>query len=384
LRTLLWAVGALLFAGALTACSDTSTSPGSGNANLYRMSATVAIPGVPPPAPTVYSFDISWVDAIAGQYYLADRTTNGVDVVNTANKTYILTAGKGAFTGVSIGGAANTGGPNGVFAIGGTIFAGDGNSTMKVLSASTGAVLATVPLNNPYTGPPLLALAGTQCNAAGTPTTGAGNLRGDELAYDPNEQQVLIIDDAACPAFGTFVSTNPPYNVLGSVAFTTANAGAEQPTWDPAQRKFLVAIPSTLANPGGEVDVIDPKTFAITATFPETNCNGNGTALGPGEALFIGCTNGGLTVMNATNGAVLGTIAGINGCDEVWFNPVANRFYAACSNNKTPLVAVVDALSYGLITTIGTSAGAHSVAVDPSSDTVYIPQRTPGVTTFGH
>ncbi|MFN2461627.1 MAG: YncE family protein [Candidatus Velthaea sp.] len=174
--------------------------------------------------------------------------------------------------------------------------------------------------------------------------------------------------------------------------------GVEQPVWDPVQDVFLVMIPGTSANPNGEVDVISPKTFQITKVFPiATNCQPNGGALGNNENLYLGCsaTTGTLQtlVMNATNGAIIATIPGVAGGDEVWYSSSTNRFYCACSNNPAsaggPVLLVVDAGTNTVFQTIPTTAGAHSVAVDPASDLIFLPQRptnaaNDGVYVFGH
>lgn len=340
----------------------------------------VSVPNVPPKSGT-WSFDISFVDPTLHEYLLADRTNSGVDLVSLVNESFLGTAGAGGFVGLNPAGS-NFSGPNGVVTIGnGNAMAGDGNSTTKVVNVNSMSVIANIPNVNPYTGPPLLALAGNQCNATGTPTSGAANGRADELAYDPADNEVLIINDVACPGFGTFISTIPPFNVLGTVTFLTATAGVEQPTWDPTQHKFLVAVPATTANIGGEVDVIDPKTFAIGPIYPEPNsCAGAGTALGPNETLFLGCgnVNGPLVLMNATNGATVATVAGSGGCDEVWYNPNANRFYGACSNYAGGANIAVVTATGTLIQAIPTGTGAHSVAVDPYTDRIYAPQRASG------
>jgi hypothetical protein len=400
MRNFIHAIGFCALALVLSACGAGSNGPVAGPVQLpagnpnppttYAAGGQIAIPGIPP-ASGIFSFDIGFVDPVARVYLLADRNNKGVDVVDLTSLTFQRVAGGGTFTGLGIGtpAAANTGGPNGVASVGGGIlFAGDGDSTTKVINFLTGATLANIPMVNPVT-TPQLQLAGTQCNATGTPTTGAANLRADELAYDPRDNVVLIINDASCPAFGTFISSVAPYNVLGSVAFTTATAGAEQPTWDPTQGKFLMALPATIANPGGEIDVIDPKTFAITNKFSEPgSCKANGTALGPNETLFLGCSSiAPLVLMNAATGATIATVPNTGGCDEVWFNPIANRFYAACSNFTTPAIFVVG-LTGNLIATIPTAIGgaAHSVAVDPAVDRIFYPQRagTIGLLWSGH
>jgi hypothetical protein len=375
-------IAAAIAAGALGACSSANNAPGgtSPGPNTYISNGLISLPGVPPTVGT-FSFDIGFVDPVAGQYYLADRTNAGVDVINTTTLQYVSTAGAKLFTG-NVASPPNTAGPNGVLSIGGgTLFAGDGNSTLKVLNATSGSLLATVPTVNPYHGPPLPAT----CGGAGTPTTGLGNARVDEMAYDPTDNIVLAINDAACPPFGTFFNANPPYNIIGTVAFTTANAGVEQPTWDPTQKKFIVAVPSTLANAGGEIDLIDPKSFAITNVFPVTGCNPNGDALGQNETLFLGCNNvtGPLLTINAATGAVLNSIPNTGGADEASYSSASNRFFAASSNNAGGPILVIADGNGNLIQTIATSAGAHSVAVD-SHDRAYVPQRALGVTTFGH
>jgi hypothetical protein len=395
-RRRLQLVAATSFAAFLAACNGSSVAtspvtapPVTNPSSTYTLLSTLTYPGVPPATGTA-SFDIGFVDPTASQYYVADRTTNGVAVFNTGSLTYVFTAGAGKFAGnkpsLSPPAPSTVAGPNGIVPVGnGIVFAGDGDSTMKVVNVFTGALLATVPNVNPYTGPALPAI----CGGAGTPTTatspGGGNQRMDEMAYDPADGLVLGINDASCPPFGTFYSSTAPYAVKGTIAFTTATGGAEQPTWDPTQGKFIMALPSTVANPGGEIDLIDPHTFTVTKVLPETNCNANGTALGKNETLFLGCSGTSqILTINASTGATINTISGLGGCDEVWYNPTADRFYAACSNNLAGPVAVVANGSGQLVTSFATSTGAHSIAVDPVTDHIFIPTQKLGIQVYGH
>jgi hypothetical protein len=387
-------------AGVLAACNSggsTSPAPITPQTNLYGIAQTVTWSAVPPALPAVFSFDISFVDPTAHQYYVADRTTNGVTVIDTQTMKYVLTAGQGLFKGfqpAGPGGPATNAGPNGIVPIGGGIvFAGDGDGTLKVVNINTGALLQTQTPVNPYAGPNLgPGICGT-ANPTGVPSgpTGATNQRVDEMAYDPTDGVVLAINDAACPPFGTFFSTTAPYAPIGTgIAFATATGGAEQPSWDATQGLFIQALPSTVANPNGEVDLIGPTSHAVVKRIPITsNCQPAGTALGPNETLFLGCSSPGeILTINAATGAVLNTISGLGGCDEVWYNPTANRFYAACSSNTlagavTPELVVADG-SGNLITNIVTSTGAHSVAVDPTNDHIYLPTQKFGVQIYSH
>ncbi len=50
----------------------------------YRQLATIVIPGN-----LSGGFDISWADAVAGRYYLADRGTTSIDVIDTKHLRYL-------------------------------------------------------------------------------------------------------------------------------------------------------------------------------------------------------------------------------------------------------------------------------------------------------
>jgi DNA-binding beta-propeller fold protein YncE len=147
-----------------------------------------------------------------------------------------------------------------------------------------------------------------------------------------------------------------------------------------------MALPSTIANPNGEIDLIDPHTHAVVKVFAEAGaCNANGTALGQNETLFLGCSSTGeILTINAVTGATVNTISGFGGCDEVWYNPTANRFYAACSNNTSGPVLVVADGTGKLITSFPTSTGAHSVAVDPATDHIFVPTQKLGLQVYSH
>src|SRR5215813_2517247 len=101
----------------------------------------------------ITSFDISFVDPVSGVYVLADRTNKGIDVIDTATNTFLGIAGQGAFTGsVLVNGVANNdvSGPDGVMVVHGReIWAGDGDSTLKILDLFTGVVLGTIPTGQP-------------------------------------------------------------------------------------------------------------------------------------------------------------------------------------------------------------------------------------------
>src|ERR1700761_2011514 len=86
-------LAALLASGVLAACGGGghSVNPQTANDSPYSLTHTVSFTNYPKTGVTS-SFDISFVDSTAGQYYLADRNNSGVTVINTSTFAYELTA----------------------------------------------------------------------------------------------------------------------------------------------------------------------------------------------------------------------------------------------------------------------------------------------------
>ena len=334
--------------------------------NSYVFVQTIAIPNVPTSG---WSEAYSSIDAADGFYLLTDRTNAAVDVVNMATMTFVRFAGQGSFVGNRTT-PKSAAGPNDVVPIGGgNAAASDGNSNVVFVNLNTGATLGNVVV----------------------PGTGKTANRVDLIGFDGDDNILLAGNDAAQPwPVISFISTVPPYAVLGTQQLTGAG-GVEKPTYDANQKKFLLAVPSTPANAGGEIDVIDPKTRAIVNVFPMTNnCGPTGTALGPNDQLAVSCGNlpAASQIINATNGNVLGSAPVAAGCDQVWYNPGDNRYSFACSHTTPPNVTVVDASSLATITTITTVSSANGVSVDPATNRIYIPERSGktgiGLDVFGY
>jgi DNA-binding beta-propeller fold protein YncE len=328
----------------------------------YAQVATIALPNVPP-AKGAFSFDISWVDPGTHRYFLADRTNNGIDVIDTLTNTYLFTLAAGHFRGWT--GHAATSGPDGIVVLPRLhqIWAGDGDSTVKVVDLRSGLVVATVP-------------------------TG-GTRRADELAYDPRDHLVMIANDADTPPFLTFISTTRR-TVVGKIPYPQATNGLEQPVWDPADDMFYQNVPATTAHPGGEVDRIDPATMRVVATYPLTDCMPAGLALGPARHLLVGCSGDAIDagaraqtlVMDARTGRIVATITQVGGSDEVGYNPGDHHYYVAANHMtstglkggaRTPVLGIIDASTNAWIANVPTSAASHSVAADPATNRVFVP-----------
>src|SRR6516164_3922794 len=317
------------------------------------------------------AFDIGFVDPAHAVYLLADRTNASIDVIDTSTND-VINQFKPGFVGAT--GNNDTSGPDGVLVANGTqVWVGDGMSRVWVLDVTSGAVIK---------GPISTALSSTTPD----PT------RADELCHDDNNQIILVANDASDPhPFVTFISSTS-FGVLGHIVMDgkegrpDAAGGIEQCQWSPKTGKFYLNVPNPASNPNdGVVLKIDPVSRKIEDTFSLTDsgCGGNaGMALGPFPQALLGCSNLGpnSVIINLNSGAIIGTLAGEAGADEVWYNPADNQYFLGSGNHLTavggstaPQLGVVDASGKREDFSPTTAVGSHSVAADPVNNQVYVP-----------
>src|SRR5438128_5158192 len=111
---------------ALAACMG----PGAPTTTETKCLTAVQIPGNP-----LRSYDISWVNPHRAEYYLADRSNAAIDIIDTHHLTFKRSLG--GFVGVKLNGTGTAvnndiSGPDGVVTHGRWLYAGDGDSTLKV------------------------------------------------------------------------------------------------------------------------------------------------------------------------------------------------------------------------------------------------------------
>jgi hypothetical protein len=321
------------------------------------------------------AFDISFADPVTGNIFIADRSNASVDIFSGSSLTLI-----GRATGFTGQAASNSlSGPDGVLTVtsGGvtTLYAGDGDSTLKVFNATNPAA-------------PIFQQA----------ITTGGTTRVDEMAYSPATQQVLAANNAETPAYGNlFSTTNGHAPVTLSVSPITippgqggiAAGGMEQPAWDPFTGTFFVSIPALAGtnNPGGVAEISTAGVVLRTidlGTLGITSCSPAGLAVGASGNLMVGCGNVGAAAIllnptgNGGKGSIVKTFAGLGGTDELWFDKATNSFYVTGNNgtNSTRFFDVVSDLPMGgnITQTVNlpTTTSAHSITVDPFNGDVFV------------
>jgi hypothetical protein len=373
------AAGSLLLGNASWAQSEETSEPAAALRliNIIPINGTAASPST-----SMFSFDISFVDQTTGLYYLADRSNAALDVVDTTTERLIgQIGGNAAFQPGFAGdtGRTATSGPNGVVAAGPCIFATDGPSRVVSFNSS---VSFTALVSSVNTG---------------------GQARADELAFDPRDRLLLVINNADTPPFGTLirVSATCGLTLQKTIIFDAAHGidatnGAEQPVWDPLTRRFYVSIPQiegpggTFAGtgPNGAVAKIDPLLGVVETFYPVNFMQPAGLTLGPSGSgdLLVGsnsvfstsgskctavvpapspagttpaapltCTGGIASPQEAicnpfrgctpANGSLV-AVPGVGGGDEVWFNSGDGNYYVTAGNDPVgPVFGVIAAVS---------------------------------------
>jgi len=184
----------------------------------------IVIPGNP-----LLSFDISWVNPTRAEYYLSDRSNSAIEVIDTQGlkfKRQIY-----GFVGtVIVGGKVdnNHSGPDGVTSHGRWVYAGDGNSTLKVIDLDTPLFLDPIKQS---------------INTGGT-------TRVDEMSLTPDGKTLVAANNAEDPPFATMFVANGDQATSNVTIFSKlsvdptiippgAGLSLEQPTYDPTTKRFL-------------------------------------------------------------------------------------------------------------------------------------------------
>ncbi len=196
------------------------------------------------------AFDISFVDPKTGLYVLADRTNASIDFFNAGDATFIGRVG--GFTGNVVDPATGLAvtklsGPDGVVIIANNqVWAGDGDSTVKVIDTATFQLVDTISTD--------------------------GSFRCDEMAWDAADHILAVANNADTPPFVTMINTDT-HKIVGKIVFDGTNGtpdatttGIEQPQWSPSTGLFYVSVPQIDPNDATQGGVC-PQHLSVAATL---------------------------------------------------------------------------------------------------------------------
>ena len=303
------------------------------------------------------AFDVSWNDNSAQRYYLADRTNNAIDLVDSATDTFLGFIGRGHYSGSRpCPGQPKElrlcSGPNGVVTDDlGHVWAGDGDGNIIEADATkpSTSIIRSIP------------------------TGGEGRL--DELAYDPIDRILMAENDGDSPPYVVFVSVNDG-SMLGRYVYPKGQDGMEQPAWVRQTGLFYQNVPGTK----NRIDVFDPHKLPKPAKSFPVECTGgllgltlSGLAVGPKGVLMTVCGSVGGVAIDSATGKVEKIIPQGADADEVWYDPGTGDYYFSRRSD----VAVVSAASEKFLAYI--PLGGHSVAANARNQHIFVPVAGKGI-----
>lgn len=340
-----------------------------------KLQSVIPVPGVT--GANSFYYDGSFVDVGRRLYYLGDRSTKGIDIVDiAANK--VVAQVPGIFVGQAFKGEKldnNVSGPNSLEMVGANeLWGGDGDSTIKIVDLEGRKLAATIP-------------------------TG-GKARTDFIVYDPDHHVVLATNKNDLPPFISFVDPQSR-QIVGKLEFQAKSLDGV--VYDHDRKLYLMSVGATAENPHGEVDAVDPVRRAIVARYPTPECFPAGLALGPSRHLLVGCSDDAIAagfkaktlIMDAGSGAILKTIGEVGGSNYVAYNPGNRRFYLGArdmtedgtkNTKKMPVLGVIDAVTMGFIQNVPSAPNCKTVVADPATNRVFMPLTAspsgPGIGVF--
>jgi hypothetical protein len=122
-----------------------------------------------------------------------------------------------------------------------------------------------------------------------------------------------------------------------------------------------------------EIVKIDTRSMKETARFSIKPCE-TPTGLAIDRAnmvLFSACRSGHLGIIDANKGALITTVPICAGTDAAGFDSETKLAFASCSDGTTTVVQQMSRTEYKVVQTVTTQRGSRTLALDPTSHTIY-------------
>jgi hypothetical protein len=340
--------------------------------------AAIRVPGTSNANPFV-NFDQASVDTKLQLLFVSSRSSKAVAIFDAFTDRK-LGETPAIFAGVGIDSPHS--GPDGNVVAGHYLFAGDYPSTVRVFDLSAS-----------ISSPPQIAEIHT-----------GGEYRADEMDYDPIDHVVVVSNGDSTPAFVTLIDSKT-FKILKKVTFDgtngtpdTSQGGIASVLYYSRTNKFFISIPEVGSDlTAGAVAVMDPVTGKVTQVFSGLdNCMPSGMAQGPGENVLVTCDPGfpapdpvqfapRTYVINGRTGDILANITQVGGVDYGAYNPVDHHYYLGArdfftsptATTASPVLGVIDADTNKWIENFPTGKNAHSVAVNPVNNQIFVPIENP-------
>jgi len=197
----------------------------------------------------------------------------------------------------------------------------------------------------------------------------------DAITVDPATGHIFVVEGDP----GTITDVDPK----SDTAVATINVG-EKLEYAVADGTGAVFV---AGNEKGDVIKIDAIANRVVAQWPVSGCTSpHGLAYDPAsQRLFMGCTNGVMMVVDASNGRVVTSLPIGKGSDAVAFDAKRKRVFS--SNGKDGTISIYQQIApdrYELLETVQTALSGRTMGVDEATGHLFVaaadtePNPTPG------
>jgi DNA-binding beta-propeller fold protein YncE len=187
----------------------------------------------------------------------------------------------------------------------------------------------------------------------------------DAILYDPGSKKLF-----------TFNGKSQDATVLDPAADPGAKAVATIPLGDKPEFAASDGHGHVYVNLEGKASVVEIDTKAMKAANVwkiEGGEGPSGMALDAAHhRLFLGCDNEVMAVMDAQTGKTIATVPIGKGVDACGFDPGTGEAFASCDGALTVARETAPG-KFESVQTVTTRSGARTLALDPTTHTIYLP-----------
>ncbi len=183
----------------------------------------------------------------------------------------------------------------------------------------------------------------------------------DAIMYDPFSKRVFAFNGRSNNATAVDAATG---KVVGTIPLT----GKPEFAVSDGKGKVFVNIEDKHS-----ITVIDPQKLTATATWELAGCEDpSGLAIDrKSRILFSGCANKVMAIVNADTGKLITTVPIGEGVDACAFDPKTNLAFSSNGEGNLTVVEEKSPTSFAVVQTVPTERGARTMTLDETTGTVY-------------
>jgi DNA-binding beta-propeller fold protein YncE len=186
--------------------------------------------------------------------------------------------------------------------------------------------------------------------------------RPNGLAYDPARRRLFVFNIGDPPGAKCTVSV-VAVDEMRLIATIQLPGRPRWAVYDPATGHVYANIQKP-----AETVVLNAADLQITRSFKIPVAGPHGLAIA-GERLFCAADGGALVALDRDSGAVLGSVALPGEPDVIMHDRASSRLYVAIGSPG--VVSVIDEQRLGMLETVETEDGAHTIGWNPDNRTLY-------------